>query len=77
MSSFNKSRTIFDCPPKCEGRRPGCHDRCKRYLEKRALQDKINAENRRKRGIDSYQIDSVMKARDINAKKRRDNKNFY
>lgn len=77
MSGFNRSRTIFDCPPNCSERDPECHSRCQRYLEKRALQDKINAERRRKREIDCYQITSVMAARDIKAKKRRDNKNFF
>lgn len=77
MSSFNRSRTIFDCPPNCEGRKPGCHSHCQRYLEKRAIQDKMNADNRRKREIDCYQIDHVMNARDVKAKKKRDNKNFF
>lgn len=77
MSGFNRSRSIFNCPPNCPGRKPGCHDHCDTYLEKRALQDRINADRRRKREIDCYQIESVMTARDIKAKKRRDNKNFY
>lgn len=77
MSSFNRSRSIFDCPKDCEGRTPGCHGYCERYLEKRAAQDKINAEKRRRQEIDCYQINRIMNCRDKKAKQRRDNKNFF
>ena len=60
-SKFNGSRYFFDCPPNCEGRKPGCQDHCKRRQEQKAEWDKLKAADRQRRDIDNYVISSVAK----------------
>lgn len=72
MPGFNKSRHFFDCEPNCERRKPGCQDHCERYLKKRAELDALNAAEKKRKEAWDYTIQSIVKKKDQNAKRRKD-----
>ena len=68
---FNKERYDFPCTPDCVDRKPGCHGKCKRYLEARARRDAQNAARFAKHERESYTIDAVKNRQDRRAKQRK------
>ena len=67
---FNKSRNFFDCGPKCEKRKPGCHDHCESYLKKRAELTQIREAEKQRVEIDQYTIEQCVKSKARNTYKR-------
>jgi hypothetical protein len=61
---------LFKSCINCEKRHPGCHGKCKDYLDNRAELDAINSLKRYERDTDSYVIEHVYK----NEKQTRRNK---
>ena len=53
----------YPCTPKCPRRKPGCHGKCKEYLDAKAENDKISEARRREREENDYHIKSAVKNR--------------
>ena len=70
-SLFNCQRHFFDCPPDCPKRKPACHSHCDTYLKKRAELDELNATEKKRKAIDRYTIEQVVKYRNEKAIKDR------
>lgn len=63
---------LFESCIKCEKRYPGCHGKCKEYLDSRAELDAINSLKHYERDADSYVIEHVYKnEKQIKRNKRR------
>lgn len=75
--SFNKSRTVFDCPPNCPERKPACQDHCERYAEKRALHDELMAKEKQRRDVENYIRGGHMKANDLWVKRRKNKRRYF
>jgi hypothetical protein len=69
--SFNRNRGIFTCEPKCEGRKPGCHSTCEKYLRERKQQDELNRAERLRKEAELYTVDIVASRKNKNAIRRR------
>lgn len=69
--SFNRTRSIFTCEPKCPNRKPGCHDTCEKYLRERKQQDELNKAERLRKEAELYTADIVVSRKNKNAIRRR------
>lgn len=60
--SFNRSNTVYDCPPDCPSRRVGCQSTCPTYASARARDAELKAKHRRlNSGAESVLIESRLK----------------
>ena len=69
MYNFNRYRTVFDCPPNCPDRKPGCQDRCKTHAEQKARYEALKAAERGKVEAGRYVSEQVGKSRDAAVKR--------
>lgn len=60
----------YPCTPDCEKRNPGCHDRCKEYLDAKAENDRINQERKRQRAEQEYHMKTALDNRYKGIKKK-------
>lgn len=60
----------YPCTPDCERRKPGCHDRCKEFLDAKADDEKISEARRRAYDDDAYHKNAVIKNRIKTIKKK-------
>lgn len=51
----------YPCTPDCERRKPGCHDRCKEYLDAKAGDEKIREARIREYAEAEYHMQSAAK----------------
>ena len=58
----------YPCTRDCPDRVPGCHDHCKRYIEKKAVLDELKAKDRIDQGITTYICGNIRKTKDSSAK---------
>ena len=67
-------RSFFKCEPKCPKRKPGCQDHCDIYLTAKTKHDARKKEYYGDRDITQYIAEKHCKAKDLNAKQRKDSK---
>lgn len=51
---WRERRRMFNCPPNCPKRKPGCQDHCDIYAKDRAEWDKHRATERVQENLDIY-----------------------
>lgn len=66
--------SFFNCPPDCPKRKPGCQDHCDTYLTAKVKHDARKKEYYGDRDIRQYIAEKNCKARDIDAKHRKDSR---
>ena len=68
------TRSFFKCEPNCPRRKPACQDHCDTYLTAKAKHDARKKEYYGDTQLRQYLAEKNAKARDIDAKHRREPK---
>lgn len=69
--SFNRSRSVFTCPPNCPDRKPACQDHCERYARDKAKHEEIKAAEQKYRDVGQYIVSARAKKFDARVKSRK------
>lgn len=59
---------MFNCPPKCPDRKPGCQDKCEQHIREKENWDELRRLESERKYIDNYVATRVTINRDLKAK---------